>query len=494
MHSQAIRQFQASLLDSLQKKGWHGRLGVSVECLAKIQVLAIRRLIDKDGKDRSRMTGLPIGSPLSFRIRIVTSLCWLTFKLWIAFVLLRIRYRRFPSSMDILDRSELVFLGDPARSFSGFVMLMKEYPGVSSFVSVFSPIDLRHTIEPETQVPVVYLSSPRLDFQTIRKTIHFLFRMVPSSLSGSTVLPRFGNNELLYFYLHFIRNIWNMPAAGKIAGKINKNAVVICRDDAVYAVFIEALNRRGVATAHMIHGTSIRAETSTSPALTGNIITGGEREQVILAEENRGVKVYPFAAPMQVIERNNIIASGVKPRFPIVILGSFDLWIIMDHYLRIFSDCPEVFKANRTLLRHHPSAPAEKRRALEAVIPGVEVSAGRTLVDDISDGDIIICGSTDSLQTCLVNFRKVIFFPPTDGDTHFYAGTFSGVLPNLLVAGTGQELADAVKRLQSPLPEIDPELYQQQLLYLFGTIDKSEASKAFNGIIRRIQQAPITLA
>ena len=488
MHSKRIRRFHEILISELLNEKWDLFFGISLMALSKLTVLAERRLMDHDINDATRITNIENCKRLSFvkRQLIILNVSFKTFQILVAFIVLRIKY--YSKNTEKRNRvlaSDNLFLGDFARSFEGFLGLTKSI-GKTGFISFLQPIDLKSKIRHESD-NLIITTGVKVTFSTALKIFGFLFVKVPAVLKKISFLSSFTTKELSFFFFHFVRNLLYVQYANEIADKINPAAIVLCRDDAYYAIFIDAFNKKNISTVHVIHGTSINDEMTTTPKLAKYISCGGGREIELFSKEVDKRFLLDIGAPLQVVYKNNLITEN-KKNYELLIIGSFELWIIYDYFLKVFAEARAIFKTKKTLLRHHPNIPPNKKRFLEQSIGQCTISLGRTLTEDIADAEIIICCSTDSLQSCLMNYKKVIFFPPSDGDTFYYAGSFSNVLPNLIVAGTGSEIINGIEYFEKTEFTFNTDEYNEKLLYLFGEMDIKEITSNFENAFKKVRQ------
>ena len=488
-----LRRFTDYSLKKLVKKRWHSFLGISELALYKLLILAQKRLLYfKDDKIESlignytvQKTGLVKTSSIVFYAIFLH--CQYTLVMLYIGVKCYFKNRQTAVSLNnILLTSKQLFFGDLARSFQGFLDISRTGNN-SNLICILAPFDYKQNLALRPN-EIYYSSGNSITFLTFFKSLIFLAYKGFSFVRQNKELATVSTRDFALFLLDFSRNIYFIKFGKKISKKTNKNTLIILRDDAYYAPIIDAYNDQKNPTIHVIHGTSNNDELSTVPSLATNIFCGGNREVNIFKNWLNPANVFDVAAPLQVVEKDNII-KNITASYPydLVFLASLNLKWIHKIHCDILKQSDRFLKNRNLLIRHSPSSLPIQREMIEAALSNFELSKNKKLIDDIACSEIILCASEDCLQTCLMNYKQVIYFPDLEPNLHYYAGSFSNRLENLVVVANAEELENAILKFEKrKFIVTDKEKYDQELLNIFGEIDINKIIVNFNNAFEKI--------
>jgi hypothetical protein len=488
-----LRRFTDHCVKKFVKNNWDSFFGISELALSKLFILAQKRLLYfKDDQIEDLITdGYTKKTDFLKTIGIISYAIFLHIQYTAVILYLNIKcFLKNKKSLiclqNILDHSEQIFYGDLARSFKGFLDISRSTQK-SNLICILAPSDYNKNL---TSLPqdICYTTGNKISIASFFKSLTFFFLKAFHYVRQSGNLTDISTRDFSLFLLDFSRNIYFIAYSKNISSRTNKSAIIILRDDAYYAPLIDAYNKTKNPTVHVIHGTSNNDELSTVPSLAKNIFCGGSREAQIFKQWLAPSNIFDVAAPLQVVEKDNIIKtiSSIN-KYDIVFLASLNLKWIHQLHCNILKEADEFFSTRKLLIRHSPSALATHKEMLEKAFSTFELSTNKKLIDDIACSGIILCASEDCLQTCLMNHKKVIYFPDLEPNIHYYADSFANRLENLVVVGTVKELINAVTQLEQMdfiIKDIDK--YNKELLNIFGEMDMNKIIVNFNNAFEQI--------
>jgi hypothetical protein len=487
-----LRRFTNHSLKDLVINNWHNVLGVSELALSKLLIHAHRRLLFYLENDIEHFIVANKKQTPTFKvIKIILYAIFVHLQYTAVILFLNIKcYIKNKSGTQslkkILATSKQIFFGDFARSFKGFCEITKATDD-SSLICILAPSDYKKELATAPN-DIYYSTGNIINIYTFFKSISFLVTKGYSYARQNGNLTNIASKYFGLFLLDFTRNIYFIEYSKKISIKTNNNALIILRDDAYYAPLIDAYNKTKNPTIHIIHGTSNNDELSTVPSLAKNIFCGGSREVQIFTQWLKPSNIFDIAAPLQVIEKDNIIINPfIKNTYDIVFLVSISLNWIHRMHCNVLSEANSVLKNKKILVRHRPSSISVHKDMIESALTNYVVSKNKSLIDDVACAEIILCASEDCLLTCLMNHKKVIYFPDLEPDIHYYASSFANRLENLVVVGTAEELITAINNFENlDFKVSDEKKYKEELRHIFGEIKMEKIVANFTNAFEQI--------
>lgn len=431
MHSKQLVSLNKSLLQVLKNAGLNDLFNCSDTVLLKILSIAERKLFDGDYRDLMyNPTRVTFGFVKKLKI---TALVFIkTCSLLAVFFLLNLKckiqnyFRKVHFKSKL--KAELVFVADTARSFEGFRELATIYPD-SSVICILHPHQVLSIFKPLPDDNIYYTTATNIRFSTLRRLFKFIFNHISRILDENSIINAIEVSKTADFFVYFCKN----------------------------------------------------------SVLTKYVFCSGERGVKDFENDMSKEFVFNISAPLQVIVKPAEPDKKIQIIYDVVIIASFDMIYNHINYCKLF----EFFKDSglSVLVRNHPDVPLPQQQMIITAVGNCDESKGNSLINDIAKGNIILCSSEDSLLHCLLQFKKVIFYPVTDGDAHYFCESFEDVLPNLVVVSDKNEMKQSFDKMRrSDIDETKyPIDYFEKLEYLFGTNNKEKMKHNFQAAIAEVK-------
>ena len=445
MNTRRGERIADELCSAFRQRGYARRLRCSDTALTLLTSLGIRSLLDRadsvgtavlSGR-RSRTTSSVVASVLYLAL-VFASVTMA--KVGHARLVLSGRARRL--SQD----ATTVFVCQKAANLRGYTDLQSQVER-SEVLCMLGPGEALRSHGDDGAVYQFYHRTPlpRL-LRLLSFTVGEIFWLNSRLDPGLEVRGR----DVAWFFYQLSRHVLCEGTSMDLLSGLRQDAVLVFSTEEYFTALITTAQRRGLVTAHHLHGVVLVDDMLLTRGLCEHALCSSEREVVLLDGAHRG-GVHPIGLPNQVVtELQTLEQRGLAgqeadvegPAYDLCVVAGFELDWILASSMNMLRGVMDQLGAQRVLLRHHPRVPEAKKTRIERAFPGATVSAGSSLIEDLSMASRVVCCSNDALPIAWSMGKEVLFLPVADyapdcaPDGGTWTRDLSGAVPRLTTVET----------------------------------------------------------